>query len=325
MINVIKEKKEIKLFLNELEVNRYSKLYILNSKYVIKEYYDFLNSKNINDIKNTGKKEIMDFYLYLCKRENKKNNGKLCVDTISGYISKIRIFYNSLYKNEIIEENPFNNFSIKISKDKQWSRLPLSTQQINNLLNNIKYDSEEGLRNKAIFELMYSSGLRLCEIANLRNSDINFENREIIVRGKFGTERMVPISEVAKYYIEIYLLKINTHIDGPMFYGNESNKCISTVDIRNAFKKYLSDNNILNSGISAYSIRHSTATHLLEQGASIRHVQELLGHKSIKTTQRYTHIQNEGVGKIYRKYHPREHDLFDAIDEEYINKIQKII
>lgn len=192
-------------------------------------------------------------------------------------------------------------------------------------LESIETTTPKGIRDRAIFELMYSSGLRTCEISNLKICDINFEQREMIVRGKFGTERIVPVSEVANKFLILYLGKKVVQTNFPVFPGESNKKGLDTKYIGVLFKKYLEKIDMKLDGVSVHSIRHSTATHLLDNGATIRYVQELLGHKNLKTTERYTHIQTEKVGRIYREYHPREHGMIDTIDEKYLNDVKCLI
>lgn len=314
-----------KLFEKELIANRYSKKYIIQNLKNITDFIDYFTKKEINDIKYISKKDILQYYDYLIIRPNKKYGGNLSLGSINIIISSIRLFYSALYRNMIIKENPFHTIKFHQHNIKNWKRKPFTKTDITKFLESIDTKTPNGLRDRTIFELMYSSGLRVCEISNLKTSDINFDQREMIVRGKFGTDRMVPISEVATSFLLLYLGNRIIEIDLPVFPGNNYRIGLSANYIGVLFRKYFKQSGMKLEGISAHSIRHSTATHLLENGASIRHVQELLGHKNIKTTQRYTHVQTEKVGKIYRKYHPREHDLFDVVDEKYLNDVKYLI
>lgn len=179
-----------------------------------------------------------------------------------------------------------------------------------------------------MFELMYSSGLRVCEITNLMIGDINFSQREIIVRGKFGTDRIVPISIVSRDFLSLYLGERIENINDPVlisYTGLHKGHKMKPGSISDRFHDLLIKYDMYKKELSAHSIRHSTATHLLDNGANIRHVQELLGHKELSTTERYTHVQTEGVARIFRKYHPREHDLFETVDNEYIRHLNSFI
>ena len=313
------------LFEKEQQINRYSKKYIKRN---LKNVRDFLNYQKLHgkkDVRKVNRKDIIQYFNYLKARPNKKKAGTLSLDTVEGIVSSINLFYSTLYKNMIIKENPFHGLQLNQHRSNDWKRKPLTIYEMEKFLESIDTDTPRGLRDRTMFELMYSSGLRACEISNLKICDINFEQREMIVRGKFGTDRMVPVSEVAGKFLLLFLGKRIEQTDFPVFPGENYKKGLSTNYIGSLFRNYLKKTGIKVEGVSVHSIRHSTATHLLDNGASIRHVQELLGHKNIKTTERYTHLQTEGVGRIYRKYHPREHELFDAVDEKYFNDVNCLI
>lgn len=314
-----------KLFEKEQLINRFSKKYIQRNLKNTNDFINFQKEKGIYDIREINKKDIIQYFNYLKSRPNQKREGTLALDTVEGIVSSINLFYSTLYKNMIIKENPFHGLQLDIRRSKNWKRKPLTKYEMSKFLESIDPVTPKGLRDRAIFELMYSSGLRACEISNLKICDINFEQREMIVRGKFGTERMVPVSEFANKFLILYLGKKTFQTDLPVFPGESNKKGLNTNYIGVLFKKYLEKNGMKLDGVSVHSIRHSTATHLLDNGASIRYVQELLGHKNLKTTERYTHIQTEKVGKIYREYHPREHKMIDTVDEKYLNDVNCLI
>lgn len=313
------------LFVMEMTSNRYSDKYLKRTFKNINDFLQFNEKNRKTDIRKVSKKELIRYYTFLKTKPNQKRKGLLAEITIKGVISSISLFYSSLYRNGIITENPFHTLRLMQKSKKNWKRRPFTVNEMNIFLDSIKPDTPIGLRDRAIFELIYSSGLRLCEISNLKTCDISFPQRLMIVRGKFGTDRMVPFSEVAEQYLLLYLGKRRNEADMPVFPGAIKTKGLQSNYLGSIFRKYLKKNNITKDGISAHSIRHSTATHLLDNGASIRYVQELLGHKNLKTTERYTHVQTEGIGRIYRKYHPREHDLFDSVDDSYIKNIESFI
>jgi site-specific recombinase XerD len=168
----------------------------------------------------------------------------------------------------------------------------------------------------------------VCEAARLQVWDVSLERREIIVRGKFGRDRVVPLSGVAEMFLRHYLGKRINCPDGPVFlgmYGRHAEKGLKPESISRHFRNMLKRLDIDRKQTSAHSIRHSTATHLLDNGAGIRHVQELLGHRNLETTARYTHVQTDGLFKIYRKYHPREHELFEVADGAYGERVRKLL
>jgi site-specific recombinase XerD len=146
----------------------------------------------------------------------------------------------------------------------------------------------------------------------------------MIVRGKRDKDRIIPFTQTAKKYLVKLLDGRMENKDEWVFKGKQEGSHIQPKTISDRFREVLRNMGMDRKEISAHSIRHSTATHLLESGASIRHVQELLGHKNIQTTERYTHIQIEGLLKIYSKYHPQEHDLYRKVDKEYWNRLREV-
>ena len=168
--------------------------------------------------------------------------------------------------------------------------------------------------------------------AGLKVSDVEFDRRLMVVRGKFDRDRMVPISEVAKAFLELHLgERIGNPEDwiflgfrGPRSRGIHAPGHVLGTSISERFRYLLRKMNMDKKEISTHSLRHSTATHLLENGASVRHVQELLGHSNIQSTVRYTHVLTDNLAKVFRRHHPREHELFEVIDQTYMDRLARL-
>jgi len=163
---------------------------------------------------------------------------------------------------------------------------------------------------------------RVAEAANLQIKDLSLNRREMIVRGKFARDRVVPFTKEAQKYLALYLKERIYSKEGPVFRGVYGKKALRPGSVGRRFTDLLKKYNMKRKELSAHSIRHATASQLLDNGAGIRHVQELLGHRNLETTVRYTHVDGERLGKIYRKYHPQEHDLFEAVDDEYKKRLE---
>ena len=149
----------------------------------------------------------------------------------------------------------------------------------------------------------------------------------MIVRGKFDRDRVVPISRLAAAFLRHYLGSRVNNPEQPVFvglYGRHAKKSLKPDTISDIFRALLRKHDMKEKETTTHSIRHSTATHLLDNGAGIRHVQELLGHRNLETTAHYTHVQTEGLFRIFRKYHPREHELFEIADEAYEERLKKL-
>jgi integrase/recombinase XerD len=226
----------------------------------------------------------------------------------------------------MVEQNITYSTPLQLVVQGGIPRQPLPKEDIALLLEAIDASTGKGLRNRTIFELMYSSGLRVAEVSNLYIRDLDLAQRKIIVRGKFDRDRMVPVSIIAGNLLVLYIADRILQSDEPVFPGRKYKEQMRGLrpDSISIFRVILKQRKLKREGICTHSIRHSTATHLLENGASIRHVQELLGHRNLETTMRYTHIQVDGLQKIYKKYHPRENDLFKPLDADYEERLKTL-
>ena len=219
-------------------------------------------------------------------------------------ITALKSFYKFLIINKKIEINPMT----LISPPKLSKKIPkvLNVNEIDKLLN-IKLENEFDYRNKAMLELMYACGLRVSEIIELKMTDLDLVNNVVKVFGKGSKERIIPIGDYAtealKIYIEHYRnILLKNKISEYLFINNQGNK-ISRVGFFKMLKKLALEEGIKRD-FSPHTLRHSFATHLLDNGADLRSIQELLGHESISTTQIYTHVSKENIRKDYDEFHP---------------------
>jgi integrase/recombinase XerD len=218
-------------------------------------------------------------------------------------IESLRQFYKFLTLEDLSISNPTRYLTIpKVPQD-----LPqmLTLDEVTNLLNSVSDENEMSIRNKAMLELLYATGLRVSELVNLRFCDINLQDCFLRVLGKGSKERLVPFGQKAKNFIEIYFSKrkLPLSVTDNIFISRLGKK-ISRVEFWRQLK-----NIVKNAGIpknaTPHTLRHSFATHLLSRGADIRFVQEMLGHSSISTTQIYTHLDKDKIIKQHKLYHPR--------------------
>ena len=232
---------------------------------------------------------------------------KLKSSSQSRIISGLRNFYDYLIFENIISNNPVDNIELpKIEK-----KLPniLSIEEIDRIINNINKEKPESERNIAIIETLYGCGLRVSELINLKVSNLFFSEDFIIVTGKGNKQRLVPISEVNKKSINCYILnsrgklKIKEECKDTLFLNRRGSK-LSREMIFTIIKNLVLKSKI-NKKISPHSFRHSFATHLLENGADLKSIQQLLGHQSITTTEIYMHLDNKALLNVMNKYHPR--------------------
>lgn len=258
---------------------------------------DFFKTFN-GSIESCTKKDILAYISYI--------NG-LEVSTVNRHISSLKSFFNYLVDESIIKVSPME----EVSSLKSPKKLPkyLSISEVNKLLN-IPLNSEFDYRNKAMLELMYATGLRVSELVSIEYSNIDFENSIIRINGKGKKERIIPLGEVASYYLKVYLsdyrsklLKRNTY--NQVFLNNHG-KPITRQGF-NYILENIRELTGIEKEITPHVLRHSFATHLLEGGADIRSIQEMLGHENISTTNIYTEVVNDVLRSNYEMYHNRSH------------------
>lgn len=258
---------------------------------------DFFKTFN-GSIESCTKKDILAYISSI--------NG-LEVSTVNRHISSLKSFFNYLVDESIIKVSPIE----EVSSLKKAKKLPkyLSISEVNKLLN-ISLNSEFDYRNKAMLELMYATGLRVSELVSIEYSNIDFENSIIRINGKGKKERIIPLGEVASYYLKVYLndyrsklLKRNTY--NQVFLNNHG-KPITRQGF-NYILENIRELTGIEKEITPHVLRHSFATHLLEGGADIRSIQEMLGHENISTTNIYTEVVNDVLRSNYEMYHNRSH------------------
>ncbi len=240
-------------------------------------------------------------YLGILHKKNKKA-------TIARKLSAVRSFFRFLVKQGMISDDPTSS----VLTPKQEKSLPtyLPIDLMFRLLDSIKTDKLLGLRNRAIFETLYSCGIRVSELAGLNVFDVNFTSRVVRVLGKGSRQRIVPIGEKALGIIKSYRRRlqrekgVNFQENGPLFL-NRYNGRLTPRSIGRILEKLARECGVY-IPISPHALRHTYATHMLDAGADLRIVQELLGHKSLSTTQKYTHVSIDRLMETYDKAHPRK-------------------
>ncbi len=268
-------------------------------------FFPYLVKKKINRIEEVKEDVINNFIIYLRKLKNKKE-VYYSDKSINRYISSIKGFFSFLESEELIPYNPSENLITPKSK----RQLPevLSVQEIDLIFSKIDIKTIAGMRDRALLETLYSSGLRVSESINLDASNLYLKEGYLRILGKGSKERIVPIGSSASKYLQLYITgareRIANVISGNIIFLNLRGGKLSRMGVWDILKKYCSAANIKKS-IHPHSLRHSFATHLLEGGANILMVKEMLGHSDISTTQIYTHIDKEFLIEVYKTFHPR--------------------
>lgn len=267
----------------------------------IEKYLTFLMEKKITQLDEVSRFEVLDF-LQILRQSGAADNS------IIRMVSSLRKFHQYLKRESIVSDDPMQ----LIDTPKKASTLPkaISPQAVEQLLEAPDTTTPLGVRDRTILELMYATGLRISELVNLKLSDMHLTMGFIQTMGKGEKERIIPLGEIASQWLDHYL-------DGARVYLQDQSAEISEYVFLNSRGKGLSRQGVwkkvkqlaleagIDQNVTPHTLRHSFATHLLENGADLRMVQELLGHADISTTQIYTHITKTRLKQVYSDYHPR--------------------
>jgi len=311
----MKFEKYLNSFIDYLTMKNYSERTIHSYSHELKRFFSFIEEHypRIIDVSHITKDTCFDFLSYLTCYKDRKGKS-LSSKTIKIKVVSVKNFFRFLQKNDYILSDP-SALLENPREEKDLPRSVLTEEEVKLILSKINTNTPIGLRNKAIIELFYSSGIRTSELANLKIQDIDFrEQIATIVRGKGNKTRIVPVGMHACYYIEQYLSKarkfmlkgvlkdegyIFLSVKGKPFNRETLNKCVIFEVMKNVdIKKH----------VSCYTFRHSVATHLVKNHVDIRYIAQLLGHESLRTTQKYVHLEISDLKKMHSLYHPREQD-----------------
>ena len=287
---------DFKKFIDYLKYEKnYSEYTITNYEIDLNSFISFVKQNNCKNIDYQFIRKYLNF-LY----ENKYSSKTIC-----RHISALRTFFKYLMKNKIINEDPM----LLVSNPKVEKTLPkyLNYTDLDILLNTPNKDDILGLRNSLILELLYSTGLRVSELTNIKLKDINFNDNEIRVLGKGSKERIVLYGTVCKNLLNRYINESRVKLDknnNEYLLLNKNGNHMTVRGIQLIVENIVKESS-LKYNISPHTLRHTFATHMLDNGADLLCVKELLGHDSLSTTAIYTHISNEHLRKVYLNAHPR--------------------
>jgi len=297
-------------YVSYLEVERNVSPYtVRNYTTDLLDFFQFLKDKKIDSLKEVDRHTLRDYLSQLMERGFVKAS-------IARKLSAIRSFYRYLLREEIISTSPVAT----TSSPKLDKRLPsfLTIEEMNRLLEAPDLSTPQGLRDRALLELLYASGLRVSELVSLNLEQVNLETRDIRVWGKGSKERMVLIGEPAARALTDYLNQGRLELLGEKVSSalllNRYGKRLIERRVQRILEKYA---NIINIGKRVYPhmLRHTFATHLLDGGADLRVVQELLGHASLSSTQIYTHVSKSQAKKVYLSAHPMAQEKGNELEE----------
>lgn len=282
---------------------------------VQKNYSDYTISSYHNDITDfyTFCKENSIFYLNITYSESKKylmylyEEKKEKATSVSRKISSIRSFYRYLNNQNVVKSNPFQLLNLP-KKEKKLPRY-FEYNELLDLFEVPDINTPLGERNRLILEMLYATGVRVGELVNIKVSDINLNDKKITILGKGNKERIVYYNDVTSKYLKKYLsearIKLNINKSDYLFLNYRGGK-LTTRGVQDVLNKIITKTS-LNKKISPHMLRHSFATHLLNEGCDLLSVQQLLGHSSLSATSIYTHVTTDRMKEVYFKTHPRAH------------------
>ena len=276
---------------------KYSSNTISNYEKDLNDFASYLKEKKLN-YKKLDYGNVTDYMIHL-------KSLKLSSATINRHLSSIRSYYKYLINNKIVDNSPFK----LINGPKKEKKLPnyLQYNEFEDLIN-VCDETDLGIRNRMILELLFATGIRVSEAVNLKISDINFKEREIKVYGKGSKERIVYFNKVCQKVMSEYVLNARQNLlkgkKSEYLLLNHLGNKLTRRGVADIIDKLIKKSCIKHK-ISPHTLRHTFATLLLNEGMDIREVQELLGHSRISTTSIYTHVSNEELRKVYLSCHPR--------------------
>ena len=285
--------RHIDKYLTYLEIEKnYSPHTLLNYKIDLVEFFQFLGPKELEKVD----------YLFLRRYLASLKERKLKPRSMARKISSLRSFYKFLNREGYLKDNP----AALLMTPKLDKPLPkfLSVDEMKVFIESPQTDTEAGLRDRAILETLYSTGIRVSELVGLNVDTMDLIGSIAKVAGKGKKERLVPVGNKATQAIRNYLNKRRGQAQA--LFLNKNGKRLTVRGVYNITDKYIKQVSATKN-ISPHVLRHSFATHMLDRGADLRSVQELLGHVSLSTTQIYTHVSTERLKKVYDKAHPRAH------------------
>lgn len=293
-------KELIEAFLNYLSVERgLAKNTIVSYRDDLNSYVAFLSGCHVDSLSKITKNDIINFML------SQKDKG-IAVNSVARRLAAIRMFHRFLARERIIKNDP----SALIDSPKLWKKIPdvLSLNEVESLIAQPDIRDRQGIRDRAILETLYATGMRVSEAVNLKLDNVNLGIGFLRCIGKGNKERVIPLGKKAIVGIKRYLEASRPHLLGKRecetLFLSRFGKKISRQSFWKIIKRYARAARI-KKPIKPHTLRHSFATHLLERGADLRSVQEMLGHSNISTTQIYTHINKERLKAIHKMFHPR--------------------
>lgn len=281
--------------------------------YWLDELLEFLRDK---DLREVCKEDLEAYFSHLNTRTTQRSGEPLSLATKKVLWRNMKFFFSFLYKTGRIITNPAQDLKVKW-ENQEKKKVFLSPEEVEKFLLGI-----ENFRNRVLFELIYGSGLRSGEVVSIKVKEVDLTDGVVWIRkGKWQKDRVVPLSQISQKLLKVYL---QGHSKEDYLFTGTIGQALNRSTVNYLFKKEAKNTGIFRDGLSVHSLRHSVASHLLENGADIRFVGELLGHETLDTTVIYTHKNEWQLKKTYRTYHPRENEYFEEVSPGYKEKLVRM-
>lgn len=289
-------------YLEQLALNK-SKLTVQAYSTDLRSFLQYIESKGVKKAVKVSSSHIIS-YLGTCKADNKSDA------TLNRYYMSIKSFFSWLRKSKHIEID----VALDVTKPKLEPTAPRvpTVQEVGAILSSPDTEDWDGIRDRAILELLYSSGLRASELCDLKLQDVR-DAEVFVAKGKRSKGRTVPVNEAATYWVQQYIERCRGDEEGYLWQRNNGNR-LSRQDLFDLVTKYARAAFV--QGVSPHTLRHACATHLLNAGADLRLIQEVLGHSSIASTEKYTHLSSQRTQSMFKQYHPRRLEEDDQEEVE---------
>jgi integrase/recombinase XerD len=296
--------------LEHLKVQSYARRTLESAEGHLRFFLEYLDKETkAEDLSQLSYGDLSAYQTWLYYTETRKGEGKpLSLNTQAMRLSAVKGFFRWLFKEGILFHDP----AASLAQPKQRDSLPrniLTDQQTLSLLNAPDVKSPLGLRDRAILELLYATGIRNEELRSLKLQDVDREASQARITGKGAKDRVVPVGRIALNWLSLYLQdarpKLISRADPGLLFLSKKGRKITNGNLIDLIRKYAKKAGLPDS-ITPHALRHTCATHLLRAGADIRHIQALLGHSELSTTQVYTRVEIGDLKKVHRLYHPRE-------------------
>ncbi len=287
-------------FMNYLSVERgLANNTLLAYRRDLDKYIGYLSQKGVNNSASVKREHVSNFMFDL--KKNEMSPSSICRN-----LAAVKMFHRFLVREGLAKEDP----TTLVDTPKLWMRIPavLTQAEIESMIGAASGKKAQQIRDAAILEIFYASGLRVSELSDLKTTSINYEVGYVRAVGKGSKERLIPLGMKAREALQKYLIKARPELlkrgVTDILFLSRSGKRISRQSLWAVIKFYARKANI-KKPIKPHTLRHTFATHLLEHGADLRSVQEMLGHADISTTQIYTHIDKERLKSVHKQFHPR--------------------